>query len=37
MQENYDTGAPEKPTNITVNSDLLRIAKELKIKHFSNP
>lgn len=31
MQENYDTGAPKKPTNITVNSDLLRIAKELKI------
>ena len=27
----YDTSAPKKPTNLTVNSDLLRIAKELKI------
>ena len=27
----YDTSAPRKPTNLTVNSDLLRRAKERKI------
>ena len=27
----YNTSAPKKPTNLTVNSDLLRIAKALKI------
>lgn len=27
----YDTSAPRKPTNFTVNSDLLRRAKERKI------
>ncbi len=27
----YDTAAPKKPTNLTVNSDLLRKAKERKI------
>ena len=27
----YDTSAPRKPTNLTVNSDLLRKAKERKI------
>jgi len=27
----YDTSAPRKPTNLTVNSDLLRRAKEKKI------
>ncbi|MBA3756533.1 MAG: type II toxin-antitoxin system CcdA family antitoxin [Nitrosomonas sp.] len=31
MPNPYDTSAPKKPTNLTVNSDLLRIAKELKI------
>ena len=27
----YDTSAPRKPTNLTVNSDLMRKAKERKI------
>lgn len=27
----YDTSAPRRPTNLTVNSDLLRKAKERKI------
>lgn len=27
----YNTNAPKKPTNLTVNSDLLSQAKELKI------
>ena len=31
MPTTYDTSAPKKPTNLTVNSDLLRIAKALKI------
>ena len=31
MPNTYDISAPKKPTNLTVNSDLLRIAKELKI------
>ena len=31
MLNTYDTSAPKKPTNLTVNSDLLRIAKELNI------
>ena len=31
MITTYNTSAPKKPTNLTVNSDLLRIAKELKI------
>ncbi len=31
MLNTYNTSAPKKPTNLTVNSDLLRIAKELKI------
>jgi antitoxin CcdA len=31
MPNVYDASAPKKPTNLTVNSDLLRIAKELKI------
>ncbi len=31
MITTYDTSAPKKPTNLTVNSDLLRIAKALKI------
>ena len=31
MQENFDTNTPKKPTNLTINSDLLRIAKTLKI------
>ncbi len=31
MLNTYDATAPKKPTNLTVNSDLLRIAKELKI------
>lgn len=28
MHEIYDTGAPKKPTNLSVNSDLLRKARE---------
>ncbi len=31
MLDPYDTSAQKKPTNLTVNSDLLRIAKELNI------
>ena len=31
MQEYYDSSAPKKPTNLTVNSDLLRVAKALQI------
>ncbi len=31
MLNAYNTSAPKKPTNLTINSDLLRIAKELKI------
>ena len=31
MQELYDTNAPKKPTNLSINSDLLRIAKDLDI------
>ena len=31
MQELYDTTAPKKPTNLSINSDLLRAAKELNI------
>jgi antitoxin CcdA len=31
MLNTYDTSAQKKPTNLTVNSDLLRIAKELNI------
>ncbi|MDH5552462.1 MAG: type II toxin-antitoxin system CcdA family antitoxin, partial [Nitrosomonas sp.] len=31
MTTTYDISAPKKPTNLTVNSDLLRIAKALKI------
>ncbi|MCF6319969.1 MAG: type II toxin-antitoxin system CcdA family antitoxin [Proteobacteria bacterium] len=27
----FDASAPKKPTNLTVNSDLLEIAKKLKI------
>ena len=31
MQQLYDTSAPKKPTNLTVNSDLLQRTRELKI------
>lgn len=31
MQPFYNTQAPKKPTNITLNSDLLEISKSLKI------
>ena len=31
MQQIYDTNAPKKPTNLSVNSDLLNEAKALKI------
>jgi len=31
MLNTYDTTAPKKPINLTVNSDLLRIAKALNI------
>lgn len=31
MQKLYDTKAPKKPTNLSINSDLLRVAKELDI------
>jgi antitoxin CcdA len=27
----FDTTAPKRPTNLTVNSDLLKVAKRLKI------
>jgi antitoxin CcdA len=31
MNPAYDTQAPRKPTNVSINSDLLAKAKELKI------
>ncbi len=31
METLYDSGAPRKPANLSVNSDLLRQAKEQKI------
>ena len=31
MQQIYDTTAPKKPTNLSINSDLLNEAKALKI------
>lgn len=31
MKPIYDTNAPKKPTNLSINSDLLRQAKELGI------
>ena len=31
MQPNYDQEAPKKPTNLSVNSDLLRKARELDL------
>lgn len=31
MNQAYDTRAPKKPTNVTINSDLLTEAKKLKI------
>ena len=31
MQQLYDTNAPKKPTNLSINSDLLNEAKSLKI------
>jgi len=31
MRAIYDIDAPKKPTNLTINSDLLRKAKELKL------
>jgi len=31
VNQAFDTEAPKKPTNVTVNSDLLAKAKELKI------
>ena len=31
MIPNFDTQAPKKPTNVSINSDLLIKAKELKI------
>jgi antitoxin CcdA len=31
MRQIYDTNAPKKPTNLSVNSDLLHKAKALKI------
>lgn len=31
MRAIYDINAPKKPTNLTINSDLLRKAKELKL------
>ena len=31
MQQIYDTNAPKKPTNLSINSDLLNEAKSLKI------
>ena len=31
MRQIYDTNAPKKPTNLSVNSDLLNEAKALKI------
>ncbi|MEZ5476576.1 MAG: type II toxin-antitoxin system CcdA family antitoxin [Thiolinea sp.] len=31
MQVLYDTNAPKKPTNLSINSDLLRRSRELNI------
>lgn len=31
MQGQINAGAPKKPTNLSVNSDLLAVARELKI------
>lgn len=31
MQQLFDSNAPKKATNLTINSDLLRAAKELNI------
>ena len=31
MNYSYDTQAPKKPTNVSINSDLLQKAKDLKI------
>lgn len=31
MEHFFDTSAPKKPTNLTVNSDLLATAKKMKI------
>jgi antitoxin CcdA len=31
MQLTYDSGAPRKPANLTINADLLRRARALKI------
>ncbi len=31
MSQAYDTRAPKKPTNVSINSDLLTEAKKLKI------
>ena len=31
MRQIYDTNAPKKPTNLSINSDLLNEAKALKI------
>ncbi|OGT88536.1 MAG: acetoacetyl-CoA synthase [Gammaproteobacteria bacterium RIFOXYA12_FULL_61_12] len=31
MHPAFDTRAPKKPTNVSINSELLAIAKELKI------
>ena len=31
MQGQIKTGAPKKPTNLSINSDLLAVARELKI------
>jgi len=31
MQTIFDTAAPKKPTNLSINSDLLKKARELKI------
>jgi len=31
MQPDFDTQAPKKPTNVSVNSDLLRRARELNL------
>lgn len=31
MERPYDSSAPKKPTNVSVNSDLLRQARELHI------
>lgn len=31
MQHLFDTKAPKKPTNLSLNSDLVRVARELNI------